>query len=79
MARRLTQDQVISNVYYDLERGFGSIQETYKKAKAQDIEIILDDVRKFMSKQPNNQIKGYKGTTVILTLLHLQGLNIKLT
>ena len=34
MARRLTKDQIISNVYYDIEGGFGSIQETYKKAKA---------------------------------------------
>ena len=56
MARILTKDQIISNAYYDIEGGFGSIQETYKKAKAQDIEITLDDVRKFMSKQPNKQI-----------------------
>ena len=62
MARRLTKEQVISNVYYDLEDGFGSIQETYKKAKAQDTEITLDDVKKFMTKQPNKQSKGYRGT-----------------
>ena len=62
MARRLTKDQIISNAYYDIEGAFGSIQETYKKAKAQDIEITLDDVRKFMSKQPNKQLKGYSGT-----------------
>ena len=62
MARRLTKDQIISNVYYDLERGFRSIQETHKKAKEQNIEITLDDVKKFMSKQPNKQIKGYRGT-----------------
>ena len=33
MARRLTKEQIISNVYYDLEKGFGSIQDTLKQAK----------------------------------------------
>ena len=32
MARRLSKDDSISNVYYDLENGFGSIDETLKKA-----------------------------------------------
>ena len=62
MARRLTKEQVISIFYYDVEGGFGSTQETYKKAKQQDPEISLDDVEKFMTKQPNKQIKGYRGT-----------------
>lgn len=62
MARRLTKNQIISNVYYDLESGFGSIQETYKKAKQQNIEITLDDVRQFMRKQPNKQIKAPRGS-----------------
>ena len=62
MARRLTKEQVISNVYYDVDTGFGSNQETYKKAKAQDPEITIDDVQKFMRKQPKKQIKGYRGS-----------------
>jgi len=62
MARRLTKEQIISNTYYDNEGGFGSIQETYKKAKAQTPEITLDDVKQFMRKQPNKQIKGYRGS-----------------
>ena len=33
MARRLSRDDIISNVYYNLETGFGSINETLKKAK----------------------------------------------
>ena len=40
MARKLTKDQIISNVYYDLESGFGSVNETLKKAKEQDPTII---------------------------------------
>ena len=62
MARRLTKEQIISNTYYDNEGGFGSIQETYNKAKAQTPEITLDDVKQFMRKQPNKQIKGYRGS-----------------
>ena len=62
MARRLTKEQIISNTYYDVEGGFGSNQETYKKAKTQSPEITLEDVKQFMRKQPNKQIKGYRGS-----------------
>ena len=62
MARILTKEQVISNVFYDVDTGFGSNQETYKKAKAQNPEITLDDVKQFMRKQPKKQIKGYRGS-----------------
>ena len=35
MARRLTRDDIISNVvYYNLETGFGSINETLKKPRS---------------------------------------------
>ena len=62
MARRLTKEETISNVYYNINEGFGSIQDTYKKAKEKDPEITLEEVREFMRKQPNRQIKGYRGT-----------------
>ena len=62
MARRLTKEQIISNVYYDTEGGFGSIQETYKNAKQQNPEITLDEVKDFMRKQPNKQIRRYRGS-----------------
>ena len=60
MARRLTKEQIISNVYYDLEKGFGSIQDTLKQAKEQDPSITRVDVETFMKKQPNKQIRGYR-------------------
>ena len=28
MARRLTKEQIISIIYYDVDSGFGSVQET---------------------------------------------------
>ena len=62
MARRLSRDDIISNVYYNLETGFGSINETLKKAKAQDPTINRVDVETFMRKQPNKQIRKYRGS-----------------
>ena len=59
---RLTKDQIISNIYYDLDEGFGSTQATHKKAKEEDPTITLDDVKSFLKKQPNKQIKNYRGT-----------------
>ena len=61
MARRLTKES-ISNVYDDVEGGFGSNQETYKKAKAQNPEITLEDVKQLIREQHNKQIKGYRGS-----------------
>ena len=61
MARRLSRDDIISNVYYNLEKGFGSINETLKKAKEQDPTINNKvDVENFMRKQPNKQIRKYR-------------------
>ena len=62
MARRLSRDDIISNVYYNLETGFGSINETLKKAKEQDQTINRVDVENFMRKQPNKQITKYRGS-----------------
>ena len=62
MARRLSRDDIISNVYYNLETGFGSINETLKKAKEQDQTINRVDVETFMRKRPNKQIRKYRGS-----------------
>ena len=65
MARRLSRDDIydiISNVYYNLETGFGSINETLKKAKEQDQTINRVDVENFMRKQPNKQIRKHRGS-----------------
>ena len=45
-----------------LKRGFGSINETLKKAKEQDQSINRVDVENFMRKQPNKQIRKYRGS-----------------
>ena len=80
MARRLSRDDTISNVYYNLETGFGSINETLKKAKEQDPTINRVDVENFMRKQPNKQIRTYRGSNSYSPTPHFsQRLSIKLT
>ena len=59
---RLAKDQIISYIYYDLDEGFGSTQATHKKAKEKDPTITLEDVKTFLKKQPNKQIKNYRGS-----------------
>jgi hypothetical protein len=59
--KRLTKDDIIKEVYYDITDGYGSIQSTYKKAKEINNTITFDEVKKWMSRQPNGQIKGYRG------------------
>ena len=58
----MSKADIISNVYYDLETGFGSIQETLKKAKEKDPTINRVDVQNWMTKQPNKQIRRYRGS-----------------
>ena len=62
MARRLTKEQIISNIYYDVDSGFGSVQETLRKARQQEPTITKEDVDKFMREQPNKQVKKYRGS-----------------
>ena len=57
----IAKDNIISNVYYDLETGYGSVQSTLKLARLKDKAITLDDVKKWMDKQPNKQRKAYRG------------------
>ena len=57
----IPKDNIISNVYYDMSSGYGSINSTLKQAQLKDPTITLDDVKKWMSKQPNKQRKPYRG------------------
>mgnify|MGYP001063599297 CR=1 FL=1 len=58
----ITKDQIISNIYYDLESGYGSVKNTFEQARQKDKSITLDDVQKWMKQQPNKQRKAYKGS-----------------
>ena len=61
MARRLGKDDIISNIYYDPAEGFGSAKDVYKRAKEEDPTITIQDVRAFLKKQPNKQIRKHRG------------------
>ena len=57
----LSKDDLLSNLYYDLDKGYGSAQSLYKQAQEEDIHISLEYVKNWIKKQPNKQRKGYKG------------------
>ncbi len=58
----LTKDDIISNIYYDLTSGYGSIKNTLEQAQKVDKSIKYDDVSKWMKQQPNKQRKAYRGS-----------------
>ena len=57
----LSKDDLLSNLYYDLDKGYGSAQSLYKQAQEEDINISLEYVKNWIKQQPNKQRKGYKG------------------
>ena len=57
-----TKEEIISNIYHDLETGYGSIRNTYDQANKKDPSIKLEDVQKWMNKNPNKQRQGYRGS-----------------
>ena len=56
----LTNEQILSNLYYDLESGYGSVKSLYEQAKEKRAGVSLEEVKAFMKKQPNKQIKPYQ-------------------
>ena len=74
MARRLSKQDIISNVYYNLESGFGSIQDTLKQAKEKDPTINRVDVANWLKQQPNKQIRRYRGSNSYTATLLPQAL-----
>jgi hypothetical protein len=56
----MSKDDAISQVYYDLEHGFGSLAETLQQAKALDKSITRADVQVFLAKQEGTQNKKAK-------------------
>ena len=61
MTDNVSKDELLTLLYYDLEKGFGSAQYLYRQAKEERATIHLDDVKQFSAKQPNKQRKAYKG------------------
>ena len=57
-----SKEEIISNIYHDLETGYGSIRNTFEQANKKDPSITLEDVRTWMSKHPNKQRRPYKSS-----------------
>ena len=62
----MSSEQILSNIYYDLERGYGSAKSLYEQAKEEGAVITLEEVKNFMKKQPNKQIKEYQNHNIYL-------------
>ena len=62
MPPAITKDDTISNIYYDLEDGYGSVKNTFEQAQKTDPSILLEDVQKWMKWQPNKQRRSYRGS-----------------
>ena len=61
MPNELSNDKLLYTLYYDLEKGYGSVSNLYKQAKAERNDISLNEVKEWMQKQTIKQRKAYKG------------------
>jgi hypothetical protein len=58
----LSKDELLTLLYYDLEKGYGSTQSLFKQAKDENPIITLEYVKQWMAKQPNKQRQPYRGS-----------------
>ena len=56
---KLSKDEVLHKLYYDVEKGFGSVSELYKQANKTEASFTLKEVGDWLKKQPIKQEKGY--------------------
>ena len=56
---KVSNEQFLSKIYYDLERDYGSAKSLYEQAKEEGTVITLE-VKNFMKKRPNQLIKTYQ-------------------
>ena len=52
---RLSSEQILSKIYYDLERGYGNAKSLFEQAREEGAVITLEEVKNFMKKGPNKQ------------------------
>ena len=73
------KDKIIRQIYYDVHDGFGSINETYKKAHHILNTITLNDVKDFLSRQKSRQTKAYTGFNSYVAKEPLQEIQIDIS
>ena len=55
MSKLDSKEQVIHDIYFDTDEGFGNLKETYTKAKQKDKSITYGDVRKYINNLEHKQ------------------------
>lgn len=58
---KLTNNELLMLLYYDIDKGFVPADKLLKQAREHRPDIKLDEVRQFLSKQPSKEKKLYKG------------------
>ena len=56
----MSKDQVLSDLFYDVEQGFGSAKQLYDDARKAGVVITLEEVKEWLKSQSLKQRKGYK-------------------
>ena len=76
MSDQQNKDRVIRQVYYDVDTGFGGINETYQNAKKILNTITYNDVKGFLERQKSRQFKKYSSFNSYVASKPLQELQI---
>ena len=76
MSEQQNKDRVIRQVYYDVDTGFGGINETYQNAKKILNTITYNDVKDFLERQKSRQFKKYSSFNSYVASKPLQELQI---
>ena len=71
-------DKVIIQIYYDTDKGFGSINDTYKQTHHILNTITVNDVNEFLDKQKSRQTNTYRGFNSYVAKEPLQEIQIDL-
>ena len=72
------KDKLIRGVYYYVDTGFGSINDTYQQAKKILNSITHNDVKEFLERQKSRQTKPYRGFNSYVAHEPLQEIQIDL-
>ena len=76
MSEQQNKDRVIRQVYYDVDTGFGGINETYQNAKKILNTITYNNVKDFLERQKSRQFKKYSSFNSYVASKPLQELQI---
>ena len=61
---KLSKDEVLHKLYYNVEKGFGSVNELYKQANKTEASFTLKEVGDWLKNNLLNKRKDTVNTTV---------------